>query len=267
MTKSPAFQFYADKFISGTAHFSAAQVGAYIRLLCFQWEHGAIPNSPAMQLRIAGCAKKELAEVLQKFSAVDNSLLNQRLEQERKKQEIWREKSAYGGKKSAENRATKSQPKVNHPSNLVEPPLQPNEQPNANISSSSSSSNNILYISAREQTCLFFGVSEQKHAQAYFNISNCLEIIEKENQLPYYLEQLTAYKQFKAATQQQVCNWNTWLLGEEKNVGNGHWCREDYKIKLKNIENAKLKTNNGGSGPATAAIASGRVKDFGKIEL
>jgi uncharacterized protein YdaU (DUF1376 family) len=44
MAKStPAFQFYPDDFLGGTAHFTASEVGGYIRLLCHQWKHGAVP--------------------------------------------------------------------------------------------------------------------------------------------------------------------------------------------------------------------------------
>jgi uncharacterized protein YdaU (DUF1376 family) len=36
MNKPPAFQFYADDFLGGTIDLTTEEVGAYIRLLCFQ---------------------------------------------------------------------------------------------------------------------------------------------------------------------------------------------------------------------------------------
>lgn len=40
--KPPAFQFYADEYLAGTIAMSLAEVGAYIRLLCYQWLNGDI---------------------------------------------------------------------------------------------------------------------------------------------------------------------------------------------------------------------------------
>jgi Protein of unknown function (DUF1376) len=50
----PAFQFYASDFIASTADMTCREVGAYIRLLCYQWEHGGIPNNLAKVARITG---------------------------------------------------------------------------------------------------------------------------------------------------------------------------------------------------------------------
>jgi uncharacterized protein YdaU (DUF1376 family) len=52
--RSPAFQFYADDFIAGTADMSAEEVGAFIRLLCHQWSKGSIPADEERSGRIAG---------------------------------------------------------------------------------------------------------------------------------------------------------------------------------------------------------------------
>lgn len=42
MAKDPAFLFYPQDFIMGTMHFSNEQIGIYIKLLCFQHQHGGI---------------------------------------------------------------------------------------------------------------------------------------------------------------------------------------------------------------------------------
>jgi hypothetical protein len=96
--KSPSFQFYASDFLASTVSLSVKDVGAYIRLLCYQWASGKIPDAPKDIARIAGC--KVSPAVLAKFQ--DGK--NERLEQERLKQEQWREKCAIGGRHSAESR-------------------------------------------------------------------------------------------------------------------------------------------------------------------
>jgi hypothetical protein len=50
--KNPhSFDFYVDDFLGGTVHLSPQAVGAYIRLLCFQFNQGSIPDEPA----VLGC--------------------------------------------------------------------------------------------------------------------------------------------------------------------------------------------------------------------
>ena len=77
---------------------SAEEVGAYIRLLCYQWGKGSIPTEPVVLERIAGV--KVSSTVVQKFPDGKNA----RLEEERSKQVAWRAKCASGGRKSAELR-------------------------------------------------------------------------------------------------------------------------------------------------------------------
>lgn len=96
--KPPAFQFYADDFIGGTCDLSTADVGAYIRLLCYQWSRGAIPSEPDKLERVAG--GKVSADVLAKFP--DGK--NERMEREREKQAAFREEQSRKGQAGAEKR-------------------------------------------------------------------------------------------------------------------------------------------------------------------
>ena len=115
--RAPAFQFYADDFLAGTLDLSQADVGAYIRLLCHQWNRGSIPVETEKQQRLAGGSVS--VDVLAKFRLVDGSrLVNERLEQERQKQANYRELQRQKGKLSAESR--QNQPEVNRGS--TEPP-------------------------------------------------------------------------------------------------------------------------------------------------
>jgi len=130
MKSSPAFQFYPDDFIGGTVGMTAAEVGAYIRLLCFAWGNGFIPSDSCALKRVAGITVSE--SVLSKFTDGKNP----RMEEERNKQAVWRDKSRIGGLHSAAKRA----------STTLQPPLQPNGnhpclQPNGNTPSPSPSPN------------------------------------------------------------------------------------------------------------------------------
>ncbi len=137
-------------------------------------------------------------------------------------------------------------------------------------SSSSSTSLNDLCIRARDITCKYFGISEMKNFRAFVDTTNALKLIQDKELLPYYIKQIEAYRLFKQLTGQQKCNYITWLFGEsteERHIDNGHWCRMDYEELLKQTENEKSQSNTRRqsrvNSPATAAIASGMVKDFG----
>lgn len=116
--KPPAFQFYADDFLGGTVDLSAEDVGAYIRLICFQWNRGELPKDSTAIDRVAGCKVSD--HVLAKFP----SGKNKRLEAERQKQADYRAKQSDKGHASAQARLNRAstepqpspQPKVNSPS-------------------------------------------------------------------------------------------------------------------------------------------------------
>lgn len=124
--RSPAFQFYADDFLAGTLDLSQEEVGAYIRLLCHQWNRGSIPVETEKQQRLAGGSVS--VDVLAKFRLVDGlGLVNERLETERAKQAAYRQKQSEKGLASAE--ARKKQPRFNHGSTTVGTAVQPSGQP------------------------------------------------------------------------------------------------------------------------------------------
>jgi len=96
---APAFQFYVDDFIGGTVDLTVEDVGAYIRLLCYQWSRGAIPETAEKIERVAGGPVS--ADVLAKFPGGKNV----RLELERDKQAAWREVCSENGKRGGGNPA------------------------------------------------------------------------------------------------------------------------------------------------------------------
>lgn len=137
--KSPAFQFYPKDFLSGTTTMSLQEVGAYVRLLCYAWDTGSVPVEGDERARIMVCSKaqeKELwKKVGKKFVLTNDVYLNERMEEERRKQSEYRRRQSDKGKASA---AARSQPDGNHGSTAVEPAFQP--EVNSSSSSSSSSS-------------------------------------------------------------------------------------------------------------------------------
>ena len=109
--KSPAFQFYVQDFLTGTMHMSAEEIGAYILLLCHQWDKGALPDNDKDLLKISRTRLKILEQVKTKFVKGEDGLLrNARLEKEREKQAAYKEKMAEAGRKSGEARRTKTEP-------------------------------------------------------------------------------------------------------------------------------------------------------------
>lgn len=106
--KSPAFQWYPGDYLASqrVQLMSLEEEGAYIRLLCFCWVHGSIPSDPDRCARLIGKGGSTTlaTTVLSMFQPdpLDSSkMIHDRLENERRKQSDWREKSSAGGKKSA----------------------------------------------------------------------------------------------------------------------------------------------------------------------
>lgn len=82
--KAPFFKFFPTDFIASTVAMSAEEVGAFIRLLCYQWENGEIPDDAEKLARIGGCNGNAIASVLHKFCVRSASgLQSARMEEER----------------------------------------------------------------------------------------------------------------------------------------------------------------------------------------
>lgn len=136
MTNPPAFQLYAADFLVDTADWTVDELGIYFRLLMNEWVNGKLPNDEKRLARIAGTSSKKFQKRWGKIKIKfhqngDGFLYNRRLEEEREKQNLWREKSRLGGLKSGKARRR-----------VVQPPYEPKGQPKGNSSSSSSSPKN-----------------------------------------------------------------------------------------------------------------------------
>ena len=137
--KSPAFQFYPADFLAGTCDLTTLEVGCYMRLLCFQWNRGSIPDQPDKLELIAGAKVSD--DVMSKFPVGDDGQRrNERMESEREKQAQYRELQRVKGVKSGETRRTAVEPRLNRGSTEPEPrPVDVRFEPNGNSSSMSSS--------------------------------------------------------------------------------------------------------------------------------
>jgi uncharacterized protein YdaU (DUF1376 family) len=106
--KPPAFQFYPADFAMGCAFLSTEEVGAYILLLCHQWEHGGLPDDAIALQRLCKCNAPVSAAVLAKFvRGEDGRLRNARLEEIRAAQDTYRERIGAARSKAAAARWSK----------------------------------------------------------------------------------------------------------------------------------------------------------------
>lgn len=100
MKTSQSFTFYPADFLLGTALLSAAEVGAYIRLLCYQWQEGELPKDENLLARLALCDVTDIRAILPKFRETsDGKLKNRRLEEVRKSLSAYKKSRSENGKK------------------------------------------------------------------------------------------------------------------------------------------------------------------------
>lgn len=116
MGKPPAFQLYAADFYMDTASWTPEAVGFYFRLLIYEWVNGFIPMDMDSIARITGSMENRKwkanvsriwRECCHKFVTFDGPngdkvYKNLRLEQEREKQNNYKELQAEKGRKKNE---------------------------------------------------------------------------------------------------------------------------------------------------------------------
>jgi uncharacterized protein YdaU (DUF1376 family) len=92
MSKSPSFQFYPKDFLSDldVALMGNAELGAYIRLMCYEWIENGLPSSETELRKISQLSKQKFTNFFEvfekKFQLVEKKFIHPRLEQERVKQ-------------------------------------------------------------------------------------------------------------------------------------------------------------------------------------
>jgi uncharacterized protein YdaU (DUF1376 family) len=108
---SPAFQFYASDFVAATIDLTNEQAGAYIRMLCYAWDHPeGLPAAMSTLARIAHCTERRFSTNIWphigcKFVKNDaGRFYNQRLEQVRQDQNEFKEGRSRSGREGARKR-------------------------------------------------------------------------------------------------------------------------------------------------------------------
>ena len=151
MAKSaPSFRFYPDNFIMGTACMTAAAVGGYIRLLCYQWDKGPIQKIKAKAL--AGVDSDEIfEEILQKFSEKNGHIFNKRLEVERHKQNEFVKKQRENGRLGGRPGIPKPNPTVKPNQSQKKPSVSVSVSDSVIVSSSDSSPKKKLFTGSKTQ--------------------------------------------------------------------------------------------------------------------
>ncbi|MDE2101741.1 MAG: YdaU family protein [Patescibacteria group bacterium] len=129
----PAFQFYPDDFVAGTADFTAEEVGAYMLLMCSAWAQGGIPRDTkklAIIARVSATKFKRIWFAIgPKFEPhPDNQTrwVQPRMEKVRAEAKARRDRSAENGRRGG--RPTETQP--------VSTGI-PNDNPESNLNESS----------------------------------------------------------------------------------------------------------------------------------
>ncbi len=98
MNSLPWFPMFAKDWLVSTMEMSNEEKGAYIDLLCMQWENGYVSRVPSRYASEWGVLKS-------KFKSVgDGKFVNERLHEIRLEKEDILEKQQLGGKKGAKKR-------------------------------------------------------------------------------------------------------------------------------------------------------------------
>lgn len=103
--KSPAFQMYPADYLSDikVQAMTLEEEGAYNRLMQYCWREVVLPDDHVVLASLCkGVSPSDL--VLSCFVRTADGLRHKRLDEERVKQEEWRNKSALGGQRSAHKR-------------------------------------------------------------------------------------------------------------------------------------------------------------------
>lgn len=112
-TKAPAFQFYAQDFLTGTLDMTMEEKGIYITLLSIQWSKGEIPKE-RLGLLIHREWDKVPSLVKKKFTDLGDEVRNERLYLAKEKMDEFRKKQRVNGLKGGRPLKDKTQTKPNN---------------------------------------------------------------------------------------------------------------------------------------------------------
>jgi uncharacterized protein YdaU (DUF1376 family) len=106
--KRPSFQFYPSDWLSDPeiSQLSLEEQGGFFRLLCFMWstEDCTLTADIDVLSRLSGLSSPLVEKLVKIFNVSDGKITYQKFQDERKKQDDWREKCRKGGRRSAKSR-------------------------------------------------------------------------------------------------------------------------------------------------------------------
>lgn len=127
--KRPAFQFYVERFIVGTSDMTINEIGAYILLLCRQWDKFELPNNTNKLSAIARCSPEIIESLIEKFPIwCDGNRRNIMLETVRNEQYVYRTKKQAAGVIGASKRWKKPVEELSQPIEEPKPTIQQQAQ-------------------------------------------------------------------------------------------------------------------------------------------
>jgi len=113
----PYFPFYVGDWLSSSAvqRMTLEEEGAYLRLLCYQWQDGHIPDDPGERARLLGVSGEAQARLWRRlescFEVIENGkLVNPRLATERRQVVRRKEKLSEAGRKGRQKQLSGATP-------------------------------------------------------------------------------------------------------------------------------------------------------------
>lgn len=204
INKSPAFQFYVQDFLSGVKFFTTEETGAYILLLCEQWDSGFIENNEKILKKITGISQKKLIKVLEKFDIIENKFINKRLEEERVKKEDFLIRASKGGQESARKRS-EEKARLLEFKNSLESKSSSSTSSSTSIINSQKSEFNFDFVESNFKIPFESWIKYRKDRKKPFTIQASVEAAYKE------LKELSENKPLQAIEIVQKCISNEYL--------------------------------------------------------
>lgn len=105
---------YTADILASCAEMSPSQFGSYMRLICYAWNSGGLPNDMSACCRIAGgCTPEDWAVVRKRLIVLDEGTSDERLSHARLEQERQRQQGAYERKVASIAKARAARSVVN----------------------------------------------------------------------------------------------------------------------------------------------------------
>lgn len=218
MSKLPAFLLYAADFIVGTAEMSLAETGAFILLLCHQWDKGTLPAGAEKLVRLVHAGNEEerqaVTEVLKKFAANKSGLQNRRLEDVRNVQQEYRKRRTQAAKKAAGVRWGKPEQEgiYNTPQLTLNMPPQLQKLENEMVQ--------------------YFGFNKQGYEDKAPTIRQFLQTLWSNGNGEHFTRQWGAYVAYKQSSGTPLHSFARYIGNVAKNYTDGAWNAENWQAKL-----------------------------------